>query len=232
MQPRRHLLVPILCLPLLLAACGGATAAPTPALTPIPSPAAPDAPSTAPTPTGSLSPTANASSGTGSPAPSPSPVALHADPALEAMLPTLVEGQAVHVETVKVAEYLQLIDPASDASHELQRFLTETAADPAGITVAFGSWGAGDQEQIFQAYRAPGGRPDRLLAATVYLMRSATGDPAKATIATTRFGNRTVTTVTGEGEAPISISVFVEGELAVVTAAAPDQVAALLDALP
>lgn len=60
---------------------------------------------------------------------------------------------------------------------------------------------------------------------------AATGTPADARVATTRLGNDTVTTVTGGGEAPTTIHVFVEGELAVVSAAPPDRVATLLDAL-
>lgn len=161
-----------------------------------------------------------------------SPFAFHADPILEAMLPDQVGGEAVHVETVLVRDYLQLLDPGSEPSAQLRRFLLETGTDPELVSVAFATYGTGPDARLFQAYRAPGGRPDRLLAATVYLMRSATGAPEDATVATTRIGSHTVTTVSGAGVDPVVVSVFVEGELAIVTAVPPDEVAALLDALP
>jgi hypothetical protein len=131
-----------------------------------------------------------------------------------------------------VSSYLQLMDPTSDAAHSLRRFLTEVGSDPAAITVAFASYGADEDLVEFQAYRAPRARPDHLLAATVYLMRSATGDPAAATVATVQVGNRTVTRITGAGDTPAVIHVFVEGEVAVVSGASETQVAALLDAIP
>ncbi len=251
----RRALTPLLALPLALAACGGAAATPTPVPSPSPMPtlAASPSPASSPSaqPTGSPAPAASGSPAAsaspvaagspsaagspavpGSPTASASPIAFHVDPVLEAALPVLVEGQKVTVETIPVASYLQLMEPTSDAAHSLRRFLSEVGSAPEAITVAFGSWGAGEDLVEFQAYRAPGARSDHLLAATVYLMRSATGDPAAATVATSQLGSRTVTTITGSGADPITIHVFVQGEIAVVTAAGETQVQALLDALP
>jgi hypothetical protein len=226
----RRALAPLLALPIALAACGGAAATPTPV--PTPTPTATVAPATSP-PAGSPAPAASGSpAASATPAASASPIAFHVDPFLEAQLPVLVEGQKVAVETLPVSSYLQLMDPTSDAAHSLRRFLTEVGSDPAAITVAFASYGAGEDLVEFQAYRAPRARPDHLLAATVYLMRSATGDPAAATVATVQVGNRTVTRITGAGDDPVVIHVFVEGEIAVVSGASETQVAALLDAIP
>lgn len=210
---------------------------PTPVPTPTPTPIVAATPSPAPSPTipaiASPDPAVPGSPASSvAPAASASPIAFHVDLVLEAALPVLVEGQKVTVETIPVASYLQLMDPTSDAAHSLRRFLSEVGSAPEAITVAFGSWGAGEDLVEFQAYRAPGARPDHLLAATVYLMRSATGDPAAATVATSQLGSRTVTTVTGPSPDPITIHVFVEGEIAVVTAAGEDRVRSLLDALP
>lgn len=245
----RRALTPLLALPLALAACGGAAATPTPVPTPspmstvAPSPSPVSSPSAqpavSPAPAASGSPGASGSpiaagspSVADSPSASASPVAFHVDPVLEAALPVLVEGQKVTLETIPVASYLQLMDPTSDAAHSLRRFLSEVGSAPEAITVAFGSWGSGEGLTEFQSYRAPGARSDHLLAATVYLMRSATGDPAAATVATSQLGSRTVTTITGSGADPITIHVFVQGEIAVVTAAGEPQVQALLNALP
>jgi hypothetical protein len=238
----RRALVLLLALPIALAACGGAAATPTPIPTPTPTatvapatspPAGSPAPAAAGSPAASATPAASGSpAGSPGPAASASPIAFHVDPFLEAQLPVLVEGQKVAVETLPVSSYLQLMDPTSDAAHSLRRFLTEVGSDPAAITVAFASYGADEDLVEFQAYRAPRARPDHLLAATVYLMRSATGDPAAATVATVQVGNRTVTRITGAGDTPAVIHVFVEGEVAVVSGASETQVAALLDALP
>jgi hypothetical protein len=222
--------VALLLAPLALAACGGASATPTPV------------PAAQPTMASTLQPLPTATAGTSfealqpsvpaTPVASATPIAFHVDPILEQQLPVLVEGQKVTVETLPVSSYLQLMDPTSDAAHSLRRFLSEVGSDPAAITVAFASYGAGQDLVEFQAYRAPRARPDHLLAATVYLMRSATGDPASATVATTRLGNRTVTTIMGSGPDPVVLRVFVEGEIAVVSAAPEASVRALLDALP
>lgn len=190
---------------------------------PLPSatPAGSSAPSPAPLP--SAAPTIR---------PSIDPSEFHDDPLLETQIPVQIDGSPVHVQTI-LATSLLLVYPAESASHhQLSRFLTETGADPAGITIALATGRVGEADISFQAIRAPGATAIHLLAAAVYLARTDTPDPAAVTIATTQLAGKTVTMVTPNDESSDPIWVYPKGETVYLGSGSAATAATILAALP
>jgi hypothetical protein len=167
-------------------------------------------------------------------APPTSPSAVseqHADPELEGIIPSQIDGDPVEVQSVQALAFALLLPEGSDARQRFDRFLSETGVDPASVTMAFATWRREGGPLGFQALRGPRSRPDRMLAAAVYFARVSQPDPSDVSIDATRLGGKDVTVIRpGDGSVPTWV--YPRGEVIFLVSGDEATVVPILEALP
>ena len=167
------------------------------------------------------------------PSPSASPVAdQHRDAALEALIPAVIDGTELRIQSVAMADFMAALDPESLGYIRAGRFLGGTGTDPAATTIAFAIARDPADDLSFEAIHAPGALPSRLLSAAVSLARASLADPASVTVSTIQLGGKTVVRARPADAAADPWYVYERGDVVFVLPMPEARAATVLTALP